>query len=248
MRNEGYYELDYPVSAAQSGTSERALFIRRVYAHLAGAVLALIALVAVTLNALGEEGKLQVLRLMFGTGFSWLIVMLLFMGAGFVARVWAQSRSSPAVQYAGLALYVVAWAVMFLPLLIVAQYFQQRVNPDTNLIAQAGILTAAVFGGLTLAVFTTKKDFSFLRSVLCVGSLIALGVIVAAMLFGFTLGLFFCFAMVALISGYILYDTSNVMLHYPTDMHVAAALELLADVAMLFWYIVQILMSANSRD
>jgi len=97
-------------------------------------------------------------------------------------------------------------------------------------------------------VFVTKKDFSFLGPVLSVGTLIALGVIVAGILFGFTLGLFFCFAMVALISGSILYNTSNVMLHYPTDMHVAAALELLADVAILFWYIVRIVMALNSRD
>ena len=51
-----------------------------------------------------------------------------------------------------------------------------------------------------------------------------------------------------LAAGYILYDTSNVILHYPPDMHVAASLELLADVAMLFWYIVQILMSLSHRD
>jgi uncharacterized protein len=94
-------------------------------------------------------------------------------------------------------------------------------------------------------VFVTRKDFSFLAPALTIGSLIALGVIIAGICFGFTLGLFFCFAMVALVSGYILYDTSNVMLHYPPDMHVAAALELLADVAMLFWYIVQILMSSR---
>jgi FtsH-binding integral membrane protein len=246
MRYEGY-ELDYPVSAAQSAAGERAAFIRRVYAHLAGAVLALIGIMALLLTALDEQTKLSIAQMMLG-GWSWLVVMLLFMGAGFVARVWAQSRSSPAMQYMGLGLYVVAWAVVFLPLLILVQYWQEKVNPNANVIAQAGILTGAVFGGLTLAVFVTKKDFSFLGPVLCVGSLIALGVIVAGILFGFTLGLFFCFAMVALISGYILYDTSNVMLHYPTDMHVAAALELLADVAMLFWYIVQILMSANSRD
>src|SRR5438093_1604762 len=136
MRNEGYYELDYPVSAAQSAASERALFIRRVYAHLAGAVLALIALEAVILSSLGEAGKLEVLKLMWG-GWSWLVVMLLFMGAGFVARVWAQSQSSRAIQYAGLGLYVVAWAVVFLPLMIMAEYFQQRVNGNPHLLAQA---------------------------------------------------------------------------------------------------------------
>src|SRR5262245_38304505 len=238
MRYEGY-ELDQPVSAAQSAATERAAFIRRVYAHLAGAVLALIALVAVLLNTLDHE---QVLRIMFGGAWSWLVVMALFMGAGFVARVWAQSQSSVATQYAGLALYVVAWAIMFLPLMIVAEHFAPKVIP------QAGILTAAVFGGLTLSVFMTRKDFSFLGSILCVGTWIALGVIVCACIFGFTLGLLFMFAMVSLISGYILYDTSNVMLHYPTNMHVAAALELLADVAMMFWYILSILMSMSSRD
>jgi hypothetical protein len=94
----------------------------------------------------------------------------------------------------------------------------------------------------------TKKDYSFLGPILCVGSMIALGVIVAAIFLGFSLGLLFSFAMVALVSGYILYDTSNVMLHYRTDQHVGAALELFASVAMLFWYILRIVMAVSSRD
>ena len=165
--------------------------------------------------------------------------MVLFIGAGFVARVCMQSRSSKAIQYAGLGLYVLAWAIMFMPLIVMGNHH------SPNLIPQAGIMTAAVFGGLTLSVFVMRKDYSFLAPVLTVGSFIALGLIIAACLFGFSLGLFFCFAMVALLSGYILYDTSAVMLHYPTDMYVAASLELLADVAMMFWYIAQILMSSS---
>jgi FtsH-binding integral membrane protein len=137
----------------------------------------------------------------------------------------------------------VAWSVIFLPLLILASHMI-----DKSVIPTAGILTLAVFGGLTLSVFVTRKDYSFLRPILCVGSLIALGVIVAAILLPINLGLFFCFAMVALVSGYILYDTSRVMLHYRTDQHVGAALELFASVAMLFWYILQIVMSASNRD
>jgi FtsH-binding integral membrane protein len=101
---------------------------------------------------------------------------------------------------------------------------------------------------LTLSVFVTRKDYSFLRPILCVGSMIALGVIVAACFLPLNLGLFFSFAMVALMAGYILYDTSNVMLHYRTDQHVGAALELFASVAMLFWYILRIVMSVSSRD
>ena len=241
MHNDSY-ELDYRVSAAESIASERAAFVRRVYLHLAGAVLALIGTEAVLLNT--PALHTPILQMMFGSNWSYLVVMLLFMGAGVVARMWAQSRSSPALQYLGLALYVGVWAIMFLPLILIAN--QPRFGG--NIIPQAGIMTGAVFGGLTLAVFVTRKDYSFLGPVLAVGSLIALGVVVCAIAFGFTLGLFFCFAMVALIAGSILYNTSNVMLHYPTDMHVAAALELFADVAILFWYIVNILMRLNSRD
>ena len=240
MQNDSY-ELDYRVSAAESIASERAAFVRRVYLHLAGAVLALIGLEAVLLNTVDPKA---VFSLMFGGHWSYLVVMLLFMGAGVVARMWAQSRSSPALQYLGLALYVGVWAIMFLPLI----YLANQPQFGGKIIPQAGIMTGAVFGGLTLAVFVTRKDYSFLGPVLSVGFLIAFGVIIAGMIFGFNLGLFFCFAMVALIAGSILYNTSNVMLHYPTDMHVAAALELFADVAILFWYVVNILMSLNRRD
>jgi len=232
------YGYEYEM-AAQAGRSERALFIRRTYAHLAGSVLALIGLETVLLNVVDQKA---VLNLMFGSHASWLVVWLAFMGAGWVARTWANSQTSVGLQYLGLGLYITAWAIMFLPLLILANYLDPRTIPT------AAIMTGAVFGGLTLSVFVTRKDYSFLAPILCVGSLIALGVMVAGLLIGFSLGLFFCFAMVALISGYILYDTSNVMLHYRTDQHVAAALELFADVAILFWYIVQIVMSANSRD
>ncbi len=129
-----------------------------------------------------------------------------------------------------------------MPLLIIATRYYENVIPT------AGILTLAVFGGLTLSVFVTKKDYSNLRPILCVGSLIALGVIVAGIFLGFSLGLFFSFAMVALMSGYILYYTSQVMLHYRTDQHVAAALALFAAVATLFWYILRIVMAVSSRD
>jgi FtsH-binding integral membrane protein len=96
----------------------------------------------------------------------------------------------------------------------------------------------------------TRKDYSFLGPVLCVGGWIAFGVIVAALLIpgGFSLGLFFSFAMVALISGYILYETSAVLLHMRTDQHVAAALMLFSSVATLFWWILRILMAFSDRS
>ena len=75
------------------------------------------------------------------------------------------------------------------------------------------------------------------------GGFAAMGFIVVATLFGFALGPIFTYAMIALACGYILYDTSNVMLHYRIGQHVAAALALFAAVALLFWYILQLFMS-----
>jgi FtsH-binding integral membrane protein len=89
----------------------------------------------------------------------------------------------------------------------------------------------------------TRKDFSFLGGLLRWGFIVALILIVASVLFGFHLGTFFSVAMIALAGGAILYDTSNVLHHYPEDRHVAAALELFASVALMFWYVLQLIMS-----
>jgi FtsH-binding integral membrane protein len=236
------YGYDYSV-AARAASSDRAMFIRRTYAHLAGAILAFVGIEALFLNVMSDATQAQVLRLMVG-GYGWLVVLLAFMGASWLAQTWAQSETSTAMQYVGLALYVVAEAVIFLPLLIIANHMV-----DKTVIPTAGILTLAVFGGLTLSVFVTRKDYSFLRPILSVASLIALGVIVASIVIGgFSLGLIFSFLMIALMSGYILYYTSQVMLHFRTDQHVAAALALFAAVATLFWFILRIVMAVSSRD
>lgn len=225
---------------AESVQSERATFIRRTYAHVAGSILVFAGLEALLLQLVPGE---TIFKLFAGSNLSWLLVLLAFMGAGYIARMWAYSRSSLAMQYAGLGLYIVAEAVIFLPLLYVAVYYTR----DPYLIPTAGILTLAIFGGLTLSVFMTGKDFSFLRPIISIGFMIALGVIVCACFFPISLGLFFSFAMVALVSACILYNTSNVMLHYGTDQYVAAALELFASIATLFWYVLQILMRFNNR-
>ncbi|HTI99948.1 MAG TPA: Bax inhibitor-1 family protein, partial [Dongiaceae bacterium] len=101
------------------------------------------------------------------------------------------------------------------------------------------------FTGLTLIVFLTRKDFSFLRGLLFWGGIVALTAIVGGVLFGFQLGTFFSVAMVALAGAAILYDTSNVLHHYPADRHVAAALELFASVALMFWYVLRLFLSSR---
>lgn len=239
-------DLDYrgENEYAPARTSERGLFIQRTYAHLAGAILAFIGLEALLMYLVPPKQAITLFGL--GSGMGFLVVLLAFMGASWLAQMWARSESSIGMQYAGLALYVVAEAVIMLPLLSFAQNY---IN-DKTLIPTAGILTLAVFGGLTLATFTSGKDFSVLGPILSVGSMLALGVIIISCLpgFGFTLGLFFSFAMVALLSGFILFQTSQVMHHFRTDQHVAAALMLFSSIATLFWYILRILVILNGRD
>lgn len=221
--------------AADAPISERMAFIRKTYLHLGGAVLAFIALEAALINSPLAQPLVQT---MLGGRMSWLIVLGAFMVVGWVADRWARSASSPAMQYLGLGLYVVAEAIIMLPLLYVAAYF----SGDPNIIAKAGVLTGLVFVGLTGTVFITRRDFSWLRPALMVAGFAALGLIVVSILFGFTLGTLFAAVMVVVAAGYILYYTSNVLHHYPVGSHVAAALTLFSSVALLFWYILRIFM------
>lgn len=229
------YALGLGDVVARTSEDERADFITKTYLHLAGAIAAFVGLEAVLLNMPGIE---NLVGLMVGSKFGWLIVLGAFMLVSTVASNWAQSATSLATQYLGLGLYVVAEAVIFVPLL----YFAQMVGGD-KIIPSAALLTGIMFVGLTAVVLLTRRDFSFLRTTLMFGGFAALGLIVVAILFQFNLGVLFTGAMIALACGYILYDTSNVLHHYRVNQHVAAALALFASVALLFWYVLQLLLS-----
>jgi FtsH-binding integral membrane protein len=238
------YELDqgYGVPAIAAPASARAAFIKRTYLHLAGAILAFVGIEA----ALFMTGTAEhIIKDVFvANRGAWIGLMLLFIVGGYGAQWMARSRQPVGLQYMGLAFYVLLEVIIFLPLLYVST--SPQFGGDINLPIKAGIVTLAVFGGLTVAVFLSGKDFSFMGPVLWVCAFLALGVVIAAALFGFTLGLVFCALMVALAAGFIIYDTSNVMHHYGTNEHVAASLELFASVALLFYYILRIFyMSRN---
>jgi uncharacterized protein len=229
----------YADTALYAGASERAAFIRRTYAHLAVAVLAFIAVEWMLLQLPIAGG---IARAMTG-GYSWLIVLAAFMGVSWLAERWANSETSPQMQYLGLGIFVVAEAVIFLPLLYIASNFA-----SADVIPMAALITGFLFTGLTATVLITRKDFSWMRSILTIGGFVALGVIVASIIFGFSLGIIFSAIMVLFASVAILYDTSQVLYHYRTDQHVAASLSLFASVALLFWYVLRIVMSLSSDD
>jgi FtsH-binding integral membrane protein len=209
----------------------RTAFLRRTYAHL---FLAVLGFVALEVYLFTSGLALPIARAMLSV--PWLLILGAFMVAGWLARSVAASAASPAAQYAALAGYVVAQALIFVPLLMIAAYRMPEVLPA------AALTTLAAFGALTAVVFVTRQDFSFLRAIVMWGGILALVLIVVSLLFGVNLGVWFSVAMVALAGGAILYDTSNVLHHYPADRHVGAALELFASVALLFWWVLRLFM------
>ncbi|MEJ2719131.1 MAG: Bax inhibitor-1 family protein, partial [Deltaproteobacteria bacterium] len=222
----------YPV--AQAEPEARAMFIRKTYAHLAGAIAGFVVLEVYLVNSALAPAMLNFIS---SSSYAWLAILGAFIIVGWMASSLAQSTASTGVQYLGLALYVVAEGIIFLPLLYLAAYYA-----GPSVLPTAAILTGFMFVGLTAVAFTTRKDFSFLGGALTVGFLIALGLIVCSVIFGFQLGLIFSVVMVGLASAAILYDTSNVIHRFSSDQYVAASLRLFASVALLFWYVLRIVM------
>ena len=233
-----------PGAVATVGVSERVAFLRRTYAHLGLALVALVVLTAGMMTQFTEASQRFSQWAVFGGRWNWFIVLGLFMLTGYIAERLAMSDTSRGIQYVGLAIFVVAESIILQPLLWLALLVSKG---SLDIIGQAAGITLAIFIGLTLTVFVTKKDFSFMRGALMIGSFAALGIIAASAIFGFSLGLFFIGAMIALMAGYILYQTSLVMQHFPPTHHVAAALMLFSTIATLFWYVLQLLMSLR-RD
>jgi FtsH-binding integral membrane protein len=223
---ENPYQSPLGCLAAQADADERTTFITKTYVHLAGAIGLFVILETVLLHLPGVPEL--ALSLMFSSQISWMVTLGLFMLVSYIAEKWAMSSVSQATQYAGLGLYIVAEAAIFLPLLTIADRLAEA-RGQGNVIAPAAVTTLGLFALLTAVVFATRKDFSFLRAILMFGGFAAMGI--------------FTYAMIALACGYILYHTSNVMLHYRIGQHVAAALALFASVALLFWYILQLFMS-----
>jgi len=235
----GYDESN--MIASEASVEARSKFIERTYLHLAGAIAVFVVLTGVLQYVPAVE---NLAAAMLG---NWWIVLAGFIGVGWIADRWARGDHSAGMQYAGLVLYTLAEALIFVPLIMLARA-PSLLGIDQEGIGWEGIMTAggttlAMFAGLTAYVFITKKDFSFMRGALAVISMGALGLIVASMAFGFDLGLVFVVGMVVLAGAYILYYTSNVLHHYRVNQHVAAALALFSALALLFWYILQLFMS-----
>lgn len=248
-------------AVATLGVSDRVTFLRNTYAHLGVALIAFAAITGGMMKFMTEASLKFSLWAFAGGRLNWLIVLGLFMAVGWIAEKLAMSETSRGLQYVGLALAVVAQATLLQPMLWALMlkfgntnemFAAESATPILSgqaaaILGQAVVITLAIFIGLTLTVFVTKKDFSFMRGALTIGSFALLGTIAASMIFGFHLGAVFSGVAILLMAGYILYQTSLVMSHFPPTAYVAASLMLFSTIATLFWYVLRLLMDLNRR-
>lgn len=224
---------------ANASENERAGFIRKTYLHVGGALLALAGLEYLLIQSGIADSFMGMLS---GSKWNWLLIMVAFMGVSFLADKWARSPISREKQYMGLGLYVVALSILFLPAITMAS----RYAPD--ILQNAVIVTAALVGGLTFTAFTSKVNFSFMGRAIMIGSFVALGIIVAAIIFEFSLGVWFSGAMVLLAAASVLWSTSNIIHEYHSEQYVAAALSLFSSIGMLFYWILSFMMDLAGGD
>jgi FtsH-binding integral membrane protein len=225
---------NYPMNNASfRGVSvdSRSVFISRTYTHLVAGILGFVVIEL----ALFESGlAADIARFMLGM--NWFLILGAFMLTGWLASRTAQTSSSIGMQYFAYGAYVLAEALIFVPLL----YIADAKAPGT--IDSATLITLLGAGGLMVVAHRTRKDFSFLRAVLMYGFWIAIVAMIGGLVFGFQLGTWFSVAMIGFAGAAVLYDTSNIIHYYPEDRYVSAAMQLFASIALMFWYVLRLVM------
>lgn len=223
--------MGFSVPVADHPPEIRSRFMTRVYGLVLGGIGAFMALEYFLFSTGIAE---TIAELVIDT--NWLIILGGFMVVSWLANNLGDGRKPRSTQLAGYFLLIGANALLFAAPLWIANQFYEGV------ITQAAVLSVLAFAGLSLIAITTSKDFSFLRSVLMWGGVLALALIVGSVIFSVALGLWFSVAMIGFAGAAILYSTQRVYRSYPPDMEIAAAMNLLSSLALLFWYVLQLLM------
>ena len=219
--------INHLAPVAQASVEERSQFIWKVYAHVVGGILALVAIEAYILTSGMVNGLIS---LMYGSP---ILTFFVFIGSTMAAQSVARSAQSTTVQYAAFAAYVGIFALFIAP----AIYYAEMKQPGVVDSAAGVTILGAV--GLIATAMITRKDFSFLRGIVTWGFMLALVAILASLFLGFQFGQWFSVAMIGLLGASILYQTGEIMRTYPTNKYVSAALELFGSIALLFLWILR---------
>jgi len=225
--------VNYLAPVSELSVEDRSTFIWRCYAHVVGAILAFAAIEVYFFQS-GIAAAIAQPMLS-----NWWMVLGAFILVGMGATHVAHRIESKNAQYAAFAVFVVMEALIFAPMLFIAYAM------EPGIIDSAVGVTIMGSVGLVAVAMITRKDFSFLRGMLMWIGVLAFVAIIGSLIFGFELGTWFSVAMIGFAGAAVLYDTSNIMHHYPQDKYVAASMALFASIAMMFWYILRMFMSRD---
>lgn len=229
-----YLDTASGLVVADAPAEVRGEFVRRAYSHTVGGI---IGFAAIEWYLFSSGMAMPMAEVMLSG--SWLLVLGAFILVSWIATRVAHTVKSVQMQYLAFAGLVVAEAIIFVPLLAIA------ITTAPGAIESAAWVTLMGSAGLVVVAHITGKDFSFLRGLLMWGGILALIAIVSAVLFGFELGTWFSIAMIGFAGAAVLYDTSNILHHYPEDRYVAAGMQLFASIALMFWYVLRLFISRD---
>ena len=209
----------------------RADFMRRVYTRLVAGVAAFVLIEAYLFTS---GLAVAITEFVFST--SWLLILGGFMDVSWLANSVALRAAKPASQWGGYLLLVAANALIFAPMLVIAELQV----PGT--VAQAGQYAVGGFVVLSVIAHRSSRDFTWLGASLRWFGILALAGIALAVLTGFQLGTWFSLAMIGFAGAAILYETQVILRETPPGRETVAAMALFSSLALLFWYVLRLFM------
>jgi len=202
----------HPVVAAMAPTSERMAFLRKIYGLLA---LSTFMAAGAAFMTVSNEAFLATVAQ------NQMLFFALEIGAIFFT-FWARKKET--LGLVALFSFTTLTGVTIAPVLLIYT------------VVNAALMTGIVFVGLSVYTVASKKDFTFMGGMLTTGLIVLVVGGLLNLFFFHSSGTSFLFSAFGamLFSGFIVFDTFNILNRYPTDEYISATLTLYLDVLNLF--------------
>ena len=230
--NSGYNPQNSPFSSttqmpmvSQTSVETRLNFIRKTYVLFLMGILTAVVAGAICLKVPSvNRAVLSMLQMP-------LLFIVLVIGASIGAQAVSRIEG---LNYVALFGFTGLIGLLFAP--IIGLY-------APSVVGQAGFLTVVIFGSLTAYAFISRKDFSYLGGMLFIGliSLILGGLANAFFFKSGAASYLMAWITVLIFSGFVLYDTSQIINRYDERGYCSAALALFLDFLNIFMALLRIL-------
>lgn len=220
------------IPAGLQSEAVRSAFMGRVYARL---VVGVAAFVLIETYLFTSGLALAITLAVVET--SWLLILGGFMIVSWLANSIALKATGPGAQWGGYLLLVAANALIFAPMLVLAEL------QVPGVVAIAGQYAVGAFIILSFIAHRSARDFTWIGASLRWFGVLAIAAIVLSVLTGATLGTWFSLAMIGFAGAAILYETQIILREVPPGRETVAAMSLFSSLALLFWYLLRLFMA-----